>query len=206
MAEAAGRGPGVAVSPAGWPWKAGRGGAGRRGGRRRRGRRGRAALLLFRPGARRRPRDHCDRHRPVRYMGRRLGGRVLEVHATHGPTYSIRLSPEDLLVLMDAAADGGGKQASRISNHCPINPLSRKLSFNAARVRFFPTLTFAGSRFNRFTATCRTTPRGCGALPRRLRPASSRNVTSNRQCSSLSIPRCERTAWRNDPTSSSGVM
>ena len=60
-------------------------------------------------GARRRKRFHCERHRPVKYKGRRLGDRVLEVQATDGRTYSLRLSPDDLLVLMEAAADGKGR-------------------------------------------------------------------------------------------------
>ena len=45
--------------------------------------------------------------------------------------------------------------------------------------------------------------RSCGALPRRIRLSSSRNVTSNPQCSSFSIPQCERTSRPNDSTSSS---
>ena len=53
--------------------------------------------------------------------------------------------------------------------------LSRKRSFNAARIRFFLTLIFVGSRFSRLTATCRITPILCGALPRRIRLSSSRN-------------------------------
>ena len=36
---------------------------------------------------------------------------------------------------------------------------------------------------------------GAAVLPRRIRLASSRNVTSNRQCSSFSMLPCERTAW-----------
>ena len=55
-------------------------------------------------GARRRLRYHCDHHRPLTYRGRRSGEHVLEVHATDGRTYRLRLAPDDLLVLMEAAA------------------------------------------------------------------------------------------------------
>lgn len=63
----------------------------------------------------------------------------------------------------------GQPKATAYKIYCPINTLSRKLSFNTTRMRFFLTLISVGSRLNRFIATCRITPRLCGALPRQRR-------------------------------------
>ena len=53
-------------------------------------------------GARRRMRYHCREHRPLAYRGRSGDGLVFECHGTDGRTYTLRLSGDDALAVLQA--------------------------------------------------------------------------------------------------------